>query len=115
GGRCGGDSIVGCVEEFECSDTGCVDFGDVGGITALDSLDEVRWRFAADAPIAGSGTFVVQSIDEPVPPEATPTPSTTASTPEPGTPTPSSTRRAVILEGVVYVVDSNGTVYGVKD
>jgi outer membrane protein assembly factor BamB len=114
GGRCG-DSTVGCLASNECSMAACGALGDVGVLTALNPLDEVRWRFAADAPIAGSIAFAIQAVDEPVPPVNTPTPSTTPPPFDPSTPTPTPTRLLVVLEGIVYVVDTDGTVYGVKD
>lgn len=110
GGNCG-DAI--CLEEDgECSGVACRELEQVGVVTALTPLNEVRWRFATDVPIAGSAAFVVQVINEPAAPLATPTPAPTPPTPDPSTPTP---RRQLVSEGIVYVVDTKGTVYGVKD
>lgn len=114
GGRCG-DSIEGCLASSECPGSTCGALGEVGILTALDPVDDVRWRFATDAPIAGSAAFAIQSIVEPVPPLATPTSSTTPAPPDPSTPTPTPTRLSAILQGVIIVVDNQGTVYGVKD
>jgi outer membrane protein assembly factor BamB len=113
GGRCG-TTTDGCLEQSECPGETCTQLGEIGTLTALTPLDEVRWRFGADAPIAGSA-FVLQSVDEVAPPRATPTPSTTPPTPDPNPPTPTPTAFAVVIEGIVYLVDTSGTVYGVKD
>lgn len=114
GGHCG-DSILGCLDAADCNGAPCDALGSAGLLTALTPLNDVRWRFATDAPIAGSATFAIQAIDEPVPPLSTPTPSTETPTPDGSTPTPTPTRLAIILQGVIYMVDSQGSVYGVKD
>lgn len=115
GGRCGASSR-GCLLQTDCPSRDCGALGEAGLLTALTPLDEVRWRFATDTLVAGSAAFVVQPIDEPALPAATPVPTGTPPTPDlTATPTPTPTRFTAVLEGIVYLVDTAGTVYGVKD
>jgi outer membrane protein assembly factor BamB len=123
GGRCSNQATIGCldqtVEELaRCKSAAatCEDIGNTGMVTALTSVNEVRWRFATDAPIAGSAAFTLQIIDEPVLPTPTATPTgTRTEIIDPSTPTPTPTRLLSVVQGVVYIVDVEGTVYGVKD
>lgn len=115
GGRCA-NTTVGCLEQSECGRVSCNDMGGVGMVTALSPVDEVRWRFATDVPIAGSAAFALQSLNEPVLPTVTRTPEVTPTVNvDPSTPTPTPTQLVLVIEGIVFLVDQEGSVYALKD
>jgi outer membrane protein assembly factor BamB len=83
-----------------------------GAVAAVNPDGTLSWRLILDAPVAGSAGFMSQYVE--LKPTVIPTPeSTPGETPE-ATPTPTATPETS-LDTVVYVVDEQGTLYGIRD
>lgn len=78
--------------------------GDAGVIVAVTVNGTVKWRVPTDAPVLGSPIYGQRTVTVVATPSATPGPPPTP------TPTPPTT-----FDTVVYAIDTNGTLYGVRD
>jgi outer membrane protein assembly factor BamB len=83
-----------------------------GGLTAVNPDGTLSWRFELGAPIPGSAAFMSQSVE--IEPTVTPTPASTPLETPAASPTPTYTPETTI-DTIVYVVDVDGALYGIRD